>query len=130
MDYSKLVPSRELCEELQTLGICQDGAELWWLQQYTINDDGTWDIREDFKLVRSVSNIKDGLLKHFVAPMLSRMMEDLLTKDESCFVGHAKDGFFVEKMNKKELLIDWVISDINLPKAIAKALIAIKKVEV
>ncbi len=30
MNYEQLVPSRELCEEMARLGICQDGAELWW----------------------------------------------------------------------------------------------------
>lgn len=52
MNYEALVPSRELCEELARLGICQDGAELRWncleddvggeewdLQTYKIGDE-------------------------------------------------------------------------------------------
>ena len=39
MQYEKLVPSIDLCEEMARLGICQDEPELWWNDD-VLGDDG------------------------------------------------------------------------------------------
>lgn len=62
MNHQNLTCSRELAERMAELGICQDGAELWWT---ICMRNGDLQVTE---------------MKHrgiFIAPTLSRMMEEL-----------------------------------------------------
>ena len=112
MDYSKLVPSRELCEEMQRLNICQSEPELYWLK-HPIDD--AWDLFTG-----------NPIQEHkCIAPTLSRMMEEfpsgfMLSK---CQI---KGEWCVERLTIDELTRFIEYTD-TLPNAVAKALIAFKK---
>lgn len=72
MDYSKDVPSRELCEEMQRLNICQDGAELYWYESYDPRGEGCfkWSLlQKNEKFLHHKSGI--------IAPTLHRMLVEL-----------------------------------------------------
>ena len=110
MNYTQLAPSRELCEELARLGICQDEPELYWT---------TIDTRVSY----SVSDHKWG--HNIIAPTLPMLMSEL-----PC--GYSSGRGF-PPCSAEETNIIWESNgeafcwDKHLPDAIARALIAIKK---
>lgn len=117
MDYSKLVPSRELCEGMARLGICQDKPELYWSNYYF--DEKFSKLRPgDWEIVTE-DNVGD-MKKAFIAPALARMMEEL---PELCKVYHKQEKMWVVS---PDMCID-PFRDKHLPNSVAKALVAINK---
>lgn len=123
MDYSKSVPSRELCEEMAELRICNDDEpELVWVFDDYMDGDGhaknIW-ILETFEDVE-----QEGVLIH--APTLARMMEELPHRKHEIVIGrNSSDEWWIgvdDICAQKDLF-----HDKHLPNAVAKALIAIKK---
>lgn len=124
MQYEKLVPSRELCEEMQRLNICQDEPELWFYEQVgglVCDRDCAkeWIIRDD--------NTK-GFGRYVIAPTLSRMMEEM-PRDADVYKGNVSSWFVGIEHEQEYERSSWEIigEDEHLPNALAKSLIALKK---
>ena len=111
MDYSKLVPSRELCHRMQELGICQDDPELWYCKSGQYYHLGTLN--------------QHNSEKDIIAPTLSRMIEGLPDNTHVSKIGFVCGEKHWRIMNPSLKMIQF--DDNSLPNAIAKALIAIKE---
>lgn len=114
MNYEKLVPSRELCEEMARLGICQDAPELFW--RHRVNKKAGID---EWSVVNIICNDEHNV-EYIIAPTLSRMMDWL---PQYYSVARYGDSWCVDKDNDSPA----VSHDPHLPNAVARALIAIKK---
>ena len=114
MNYEALVPSRELCEELARLGICQDGAELWWIEQPFPR---LWE-------VSPYEHMPSDDIPPLIAPTLNRMMNQLPD-----FVAvYAWEGYWIIADCNGTSDVHKIISqDKQLPNAVARALIAFKE---
>lgn len=112
MDYSKIVPSRELCEEIARLGICQDNPELWWTKPRIIDNR-----EKEFRLCKD----NDGYEFAVVAPTLYRIMEEfkILVSPENGQIDAIISSVILYWLNGE--------GEKHLPNALAKALIAIRK---
>lgn len=119
MNLQSLTCSRELAQRMAELGICQDGAELWWsryqLGVWKVIDekDKEWE-EETFKGTEACSYI--------IAPTLPRMMEELPDFWHIYRVVDIdkKQTWYIEDNDN-----EFEFSDKNLLNAVAKALIAI-----
>lgn len=115
MNYEALVPSRELCEELARLGICQDGAKLYWNPLFY--GDGSI---SSYELSLNIST-GDSI----IAPTLPRMLEELPYRGRRGYqLGRNSSGeWYVCDDNAEEFIVH-----ADTPSnAIAKALIAVKE---
>lgn len=112
MDFTKLVPSRELCEEMASLGICQDWAELW-LVKLGITGENIITDKADY------ADIKGGI----IAPMLPRMIEELPKDGYAIVIQPFEDVWSIRNLMTRRVDVE----DKHLPNAVAKALIAIKR---
>ena len=110
MNYSSLVPDRELCEEMARLGICQDKPEICYMN---CQDD----FNKSWILINGIPPVE-----HIIAPTLPRMLEEL--PSGYCVRkgwGGSKDWFVFN--NEADVITN--LSEI--PNAVAKALIKLEK---
>lgn len=105
MNYQSLVPSRELCEELEKAGLCQDGAELFFNNYAIVKEWPEW------KLEESNHHFSDTV----IAPTLPRLM------NEFKLLG----GKAIIKLLMA--IMDWLDDKDTLPNCLANALLAVKK---
>jgi len=109
MNYTDLVPSRELCEVMSRLGICQSEPRLFFVAPLGSDD---WSVR-------------DTKSKHYeyeiIAPLLSDMMEALPEWTE---ITKAPGKKYLVVLRK---VLDLKFSSASLADAVAQALIAIAK---
>ena len=108
--FSDIAPSREICEEMARLGICQDEPELFYMN---CQDD----INKSWILVKG-----NPYVEHIIAPTLPRMMEEL---PDFLEVYKGLDGVWHCFTDRPKMFFD--VTDKHLPNAVAKALIEVKK---
>lgn len=111
--YAEIVPSREICEELEKAGICQDEPKLFYVNFGIVKEYPEFRIEEN----------SHGFIDSIIAPTIPRMMDEL--PDESniyrCGSYWFVDTFYCcAEIEMEE-------KDKHLPNAVAKALLAIKK---